>query len=696
MHRLIERILSNFPDDSSYREQVYRLLRLNGALFAPAVGVLVWLVVETERPLNKERLLLFAMAFGLHLLFAWLDLSNVLDGAVAQASGSHGRFATWSAVLLLGPVALWIDLVGLLVRQLVFWWRKRPAGAYAVRQYWLFGKQLQVTLLRDTLPSLSVIFLWRQWGGAFPLVSVSSANLLSVAGMTLVRMGVALLMLTAIFAMMRYGRSDSRLETGRAYLKFGLALLLFYVLPEPFALLAADIYGAAGIWGFFTYWVGLYLLSLFAHRINKTAVYAQQHAQALYQLEQLAQDILREPVEDTSLPPLLVRHVPQMFQDGWVEIRQLPDQILFAQGEGWLPASESVWERAAAGNEPLILPGYPDAAGFGYGTDALLIPIQNESELIGGIYLMRLLPQNVREWEQAGRSLAAQIGAGLQRSSQFEAALASQAAAYEEAVYEQAYQAEVYAQALAYEKMSQELAAAGRIQTTFLPQELPHLSGWQLAVTLEPARETSGDFYDFIPLPKGRLGLIVADVADKGMGSALYMALSRTLIRTFAAEFASAPEQVLRATNQRILRDTTSDLFVTVFYGILEPETGLLTYCNAGHNPPYLQSRNGEPERLLTRTALPVGLFEDMPWTQESVKILPGDLLVMYTDGVVEAEDEAEAYFGASRLQAITRANLVRSAEVIEDKVVTAVYDFVGDAPQLDDITLMLLMREPD
>ncbi|MCA9920926.1 MAG: serine/threonine-protein phosphatase, partial [Anaerolineales bacterium] len=205
-----------------------------------------------------------------------------------------------------------------------------------------------------------------------------------------------------------------------------------------------------------------------------------------------------------------------------------------------------------------------------------------------------------------------------------------------------------------------------------------------------------GDFYDFIPLPNGRLGLIVADVADKGMGSALYMALSRTLIRTFAAEFASAPEQVLRATNQRILRDTTSDLFVTVFYGILEPETGLLTYCNAGHNPPYLQSRNGEPERLLTRTALPVGLFEDMPWTQESVKILPGDLLVMYTDGVVEAEDEAEAYFGASRLQAITRANLVRSAEVIEDKVVTAVYDFVGDAPQLDDITLMLLMREPD
>ena len=89
MHRLIERILSNFPDDSSYREQVYRLLRLNGALLAPAVGVLVWLVVETERPLNEERLLLFAMAFGLHLLFAWLDLSNVLDGAVAQASGSH-------------------------------------------------------------------------------------------------------------------------------------------------------------------------------------------------------------------------------------------------------------------------------------------------------------------------------------------------------------------------------------------------------------------------------------------------------------------------------------------------------------------------------------------------------------------------------------------------------------------------------
>ena len=308
----------------------------------------------------------------------------------------------------------------------------------------------------------------------------------------------------------------------------------------------------------------------------------------------------------------------------------------------------------------------------------LTVPLQND-RVIGVLQLL-----NAQHPEQVGRVMPFSIYHQLVVES-----LASQAALV---LHNQELQRRQQA-LLRYER---ELRIGRQIQQSFFPETLPQPAGWELAVAFHSAREVAGDFYDAMPLPNGRLGLIVADVADKGMGSALYMALSRTLIRTFAAEFASAPEQVLRATNQRILRDTTSDLFVTVFYGILEPETGLLTYCNAGHNPPYLQSRNGEPERLLTRTALPVGLFEDMPWTQESVKILPGDLLVMYTDGVVEAEDEAEAYFGASRLQAITRANLVRSAEVIEDKVVTAVYDFVGDAPQLDDITLMLLMREPD
>jgi NarL family two-component system response regulator LiaR len=246
-----------------------------------------------------------------------------------------------------------------------------------------------------------------------------------------------------------------------------------------------------------------------------------------------------------------------------------------------------------------------------------------------------------------------------------------------------------------HQKVAQELALAGEIQASFLPDTLPTIAGWQLAATLEPARETSGDFYDVIPLPNGRWGIVVADVVDKGMGAALYMALSRTLIRTYAIEYDTQPELVFGAANRRILQDTHTKLFVTVFYGILDPTTGALTYCNAGHNPPYLlNTQNSDTVQELRRTGLPLGVFEEVTWTQGSVQLAPGDSLVLYTDGVPEARSQQEEFFGEKRLLAIAQANLGRSAQDIQNALLAEVHQFMGNAPRLDDITVMVVVRD--
>jgi NarL family two-component system response regulator LiaR len=246
-----------------------------------------------------------------------------------------------------------------------------------------------------------------------------------------------------------------------------------------------------------------------------------------------------------------------------------------------------------------------------------------------------------------------------------------------------------------YQKVGQELALAWEIQASFLPNVLPHVPGWQLAATLEPARETSGDFYDFIPLPNGRLGLLVADVTDKGVGAALVMALSCTLIRTYALEYDTQPDLVLSAVNRRILEDAHTDLFVTIFYGILDPDDGTLTYCNAGHNPPYvLRAQSSDLLPGLIRTGIPVGIFEDTTWQRGTVQLMPGDVLVLYTDGVTDAQNQQGASLGRERLLEIAQANLRRPAQAMLEALIAGVHEFAGNGPQFDDIALVVVARD--
>lgn len=187
----------------------------------------------------------------------------------------------------------------------------------------------------------------------------------------------------------------------------------------------------------------------------------------------------------------------------------------------------------------------------------------------------------------------------------------------------------------------------------------------------------------------------MADVVDKGMGAALLMALSRTLIRTFAAEYPDQPEQLLQVTNQRILSDIEGGLFVTLFYGILDPSTGELSYSNAGHPRPYLFIPGEEQYPLpLPGSGMPLGVSEKANWESGYVQIPSGGNLLLYTDGVLDAQNQHGQFFSEQGMLDIMQIKAGQPAERVQDALLDAIYGFSGAEPQVDDISIMILKRE--
>jgi len=257
-------------------------------------------------------------------------------------------------------------------------------------------------------------------------------------------------------------------------------------------------------------------------------------------------------------------------------------------------------------------------------------------------------------------------------------------------------QRKLHAQTLDHENMTRELRKARHVQESLLPEKPPKLPGWDLAVLLEPAHETSGDFYDFLMLPDDNLGLVIGDVTDKGTSAALFMALSRSLWRTFAVNYPTEPERTMAETNLRILQDTHGGLFITLLYGILNQQSGDFTYCSAGHHPAFLRcAKDGSVEQL-KRTGIPLGVMEETTWKRVSIKIEKGDVLVLYTDGITDAQNPAEEFYGLERLENAIKKHHGRSAKSILKALRGEVRTWVGNAPQFDDITLMVVMREKE
>ncbi|MCP4539162.1 MAG: PP2C family protein-serine/threonine phosphatase [Chloroflexi bacterium] len=682
-------------------DYVSGLFNVTGFLYvAPLTLVgLVWLMVVTDLTLIRiEWPMLFFLLIML-FVFERLDFYffvEIMPGFYADWQASFTSVIVWSAALMFGHSGLWLSaLYGFIyyARR----WRQSPS----TERRWSCARNFCFNLV-EIFTSLVALTLYAHWadGNAFPLPGLALDTVLLAFCATFVWWLLpAIIWVPLLIIFERFRLSASAKDSQGTRTRFWVGALGWPMVVGPFAVLAVGLYAQNGVGGYIFFISGLLLASLLAHHLSQAVERSQQRSRELEKLEQLGRAILNAPPDASTLPNVLEEHVIHMFPFSLIEIYiehdpLFPAQTLLhhlAQGalvsHDRLSVSAPTWKWLLATSEAhYFLPGKALPWGEQLTSDAVAaVPILDveSAESIGGICILRSWqPETIASLLPAVQSLAAQVASALHR-------------------------ARIYAQELDKQRVEQELALAWQIQASFLPDDLPKIPGWQLAATLTPARETSGDFYDVIPLSNGKLGILIADVADKGMAAALYMALSRTLIRTYADEYDTQPELALSAANRRILTDTRADLFVTVFYGILDPATGTLTYCNAGHNPPYLlDTQNGDLLQEMRRTGMALGVIEDVIWEQKVVQIAPGDVLVLYTDGVTDAQNAQEVLFGEEQLLEVVRANVGApadqnsptgqgfSAQSIHEALTIEIQKFVSDAPQFDDLTLMILVRE--
>jgi serine phosphatase RsbU (regulator of sigma subunit)/anti-sigma regulatory factor (Ser/Thr protein kinase) len=245
------------------------------------------------------------------------------------------------------------------------------------------------------------------------------------------------------------------------------------------------------------------------------------------------------------------------------------------------------------------------------------------------------------------------------------------------------------AEARSRERIEQELRVATLIQQNFLPKKLPDLPGWQISAYYRPAREVGGDFYDFVELPDGHIGLVIGDVTDKGVPAAMVMAATRSVLRASAARVIS-PGEVLERVNELMCPDMPAKMFVTCLYGVLEPSTGRFRFANAGHNLPYVRTSTGTIE--LRATGMPLGLLPGLKYEETEAFLEPGHVMLLHSDGVAEAHSADAEMFGFPRLLGVVGSRQDRG-EVI-DRVLTELDRFTPQGwEQEDDITLVSLTR---
>jgi len=354
----------------------------------------------------------------------------------------------------------------------------------------------------------------------------------------------------------------------------------------------------------------------------------------------------------------------------------------------------------------LVLPDQPYLA-----RSALALPIISNEMLLGVLTLLHSAPGHFTEKIVALiKTTSNQMALVLENVYLFTNLSASL-----ESLGKANQKIETYSRALDHE-----LEKCRQIQKDFLPQELPQLAGWQIEEFFFPASRVAGDFYDAFLLPDGCLGFIIGDVCDKGVGSALFMALIRSLIRIFAGQAQLSrslvdtesqtvggslkPESVRKYKQVDALRTVslTNDyiaqehnqmcMFATLFFGVLDPKSGRLIYISAGHETVFVIDQNGIRERLLS-TGPAVGLHPQARYKYKQIRLKPGDILFSYTDGVTDARSSAEDRFTRKRLMALLSKPASSAFELME-RIGTDLFSHIGRAPQEDDITMLTIQRK--
>lgn len=678
--RFISWITRKLRPDIKTRSEIEQLqptvdtLRVLFSGFFSFIG-LIWLASVADVSVIADHAAIFVLFFVLMAVMVSFQIFfyfKLTEEIFADVFTNLLPVVKWSAIWLFGYAALVMAVIFTLVRTAFTIWRERDMS---IDTRWATARNLFESLALTTFFSLAVLEIYQQLGGMLPLREYTAETSLIAASVPFMMVLANYLVMTPILVLFQImpipeviADSFSRNAlTGQLFVAFSIEAILQF-----FAILAAAIYVGLG-WGYYVFnMIGFVLIAFGANRFSHAVEVNRQRTNEMSQLEALGRAFLSAPPDGSQLKDILESHVSNMFFRALVEIRRFPNDILLHNMSHLMDWStdEAAWDWLQDTHQERIvlkgqrLPWSDELAEY----PIVLSPIydRDTQSAIGGIWLgLGGNPSNkqIQEMVKSVRSLSDQISASLHAV--------------------QAYQAR-----LIHEKTRQELAFAGQIQSSFLPDEVPALDNWEISAAITPALQTSGDFYDFILLPDGKLGIVVADVADKGTGAALFMALSRTLLRTYALEHPNSPGKVFAAVNNRILDDTRSGQFVTVFYGVLDPVNDCLTYASAGHNPAYLAKKDVVE---LRRTGIPLGMMEDRQWQEKTIDMPYGAALVLYTDGVTEAQNLAAELYESERLLQVLQQHTHLTAYALSEQVITDLRAFTGEAQQSDDITLIIL-----